>query len=54
MMGNRSRTADETDAAEHKNDLVFNHGRRGKIKRAARRSGRRNTRQSLRSGSVSD
>ena len=50
MMGNRSRTADITDAGEHKNDLVFNHGRRAKIKRAARRTGRRSTRQALRSG----
>lgn len=50
MMGNRSRNADTTDVAEHKDDLVFNHGRAGKIKRAARRNDRRSTRQQLRSG----
>lgn len=50
MMGNRSRTADETDVAEHKGDLVFNHGARGKVKRRARRTDRRSTRQALRSG----
>ena len=50
MMGNRSRTADETDVAEHKNDLVFNHGARGKVKRRARQRDRRSTRQALRSG----
>lgn len=50
MMGNRSRTADETDAAEHKDDIVFNHGARRKVRTIAHRRDRRTTRQLLRAG----
>jgi hypothetical protein len=43
-----------TDAAEHKNDLTFNHGRRGKIKQSARRTARRQAKQAMRSVRHSD
>ena len=50
MMGNRSRTADERDLNVRGDVLIFNHSERAKIKRRARRTTRRGTRQALRAG----
>lgn len=50
MMGNRSRTTDERDLNVRHDVVIFNHSERAKIKRRARRTDRRSTRQALRSG----